>query len=229
MALYEITLEQEYAGQQCINRWNYISGEIPSGVSGAFKASVGMGFTPDTDIEAFGTETVAGKLQALQYQTVVFVQAIVKNLYDPTDYYTYGFPAGTHGTIGTSQGMSPAMAYGFASDRSRSDVRRAQKRFVGVVEGTIDSEGVISDGFLPVLQELGDTMADVNLVPAGVGSVQFTPYVFGRLKYVAPSGKEAYKYYSTAELQTAHSMLITQFTPKITVRTQTTRQYGHGS
>jgi len=229
MPLYEIVLEQSYAGQQCINRWNYQSGAAPEGVSGAFKALVGMGFTPDTDIEAFGAETIAGKLQALQSSDAIYVQAICRNLYSVTDFFTYAFPPGTTGGNTGVQGMSPTIAYGLTSDRTRSDIRRAQKRFTGVPETFVDSLGVIGAGVLTDLQTLGDTMADVNLVPAGVGSMSFTPYVFGREAYTAPSGKTAYKYYDTEAEQLDHIALITAFTPKPTVRTQVTRQYGRGA
>ena len=229
MPLYEITLEQEYAGQQVINRWNYLSGAIPDGVSGAFKALVGMGFTPDTDIEAFGPDTIAGKLKPSQNSGVSFVQAIAKNLYSVTDFYTYAFPPGTNGTGGTD-GESPTMAIGYTSDRTRSDIRRAQKRFAGVGEGLLGQAGKWETSVVAALQALGDTMADINVVPAGVGSVQFTPYVFGREKY-HPTGKTtwAYRYYATEEEQMEHIALITAWTLKPEVRTQTSRQYGRGS
>lgn len=230
MPLYEITLEQRFANQQCINRWNYQSGEIPVGVSGAFKALVGMGFAPDTDIDAFGPETIAGKLQAAQDNGVIFVQAIAKNLYSVTDFYTYAFPPGTYGTGSSGEGLSPTMAYGFASNRTRSDIRRAQKRFVGVQEGLTGEAGILSDVALTALQSLGDTMADVNVVPAGVGSISFTPYVFGRELYVVESsGKDAYRYYETEAEQLDHIAIITAWDVKREVRTQTSRQYGRGS
>lgn len=229
MALYEITLEQEYAGQQIINRWNYKADSAPTGVSGAFKALVGMGFTPDTDIPAFGTSTIGYGIKNAQSSGVTFVQAIAKNLYSVTDFYTYAFPPNTHGNNSASKGLSPTMAFGYTSDRTRSDIRRAQKRFVGVCDAETGDDGVIATDALPALQALGDTMADLNVVPAGVGSMTFTPYVFGRLKYTTPSGKTAYKYYSSEELQLEHIAMITAFTLKPTVRTQTSRQYGRGS
>src|ERR1044072_7832740 len=98
MALYEITLEQSLFGQQIINRWNYQSDSIPSGVSGAFKALVGMGFAPDTDIDPFGPSTVGGLLKDnVQNAAVTFVQAIAKNLNSDTNFFTYAFPPRTLG------------------------------------------------------------------------------------------------------------------------------------
>lgn len=229
MALYEITLEQSYFGQQIINRWNYQSNTIPDGISGAFKALVGMGFVPDTDIDPFEGDTVGAKLQPLQSDNVTFVQAIAKNLYSVTDFFTYAFPPGTIGGNSGATGLSPTTAIGFASDRTRSDIRRAQKRFVGVCENVVGAGGVLEAAFQTQAQDLGDTMGDPNIVPAGAGSITYTPYVFGRELYVAPSGKDAYRYYGTEAEQLDHIALITTFTLKTSTRTQTSRQYGRGS
>lgn len=229
MPLYEITLEQSYFGQQVINRWNYQSNTIPDGVSGAFKALVGMGFSPDTDIDPFGADTVAGKLQAVQSSSVFFVQAIAKNLYSVTDFFTYAFPPNTTGSSDTSVGESPVVAIGFTSDRTRSDIRRAQKRFVGVPEAAVAAGGVLESGYLALCQDLGDTMGDPNVVPAGLGSITYTPYCFGREKYTAPSGNDAYRYYPTESEQLDHIALITTFTAKPQTRSQVSRQYGRGS
>lgn len=229
MPLYEITLEQNYFGQQIINRWTTQSGEIPVGTSGAFKLCVAYGFAPDTDIEPFGEGTIGGLLKSLQSNQVFFVQAIARNLFSVTDFYTYAFPPNTVGENTAGTPMSPTAAFGFSSDRTRSDIRRAQKRFVGLTEANVTNGGVLEDAFKTAAQELGDAMADVSLAPAGVGSVSFTPYVFGREEYTSPRGKRAYKYYDTEVEQLEHIALITQFTLKPQQRTQTTRQYGRGS
>lgn len=229
MPLYEITLEQSYAGQQVINRWNYQSGEAPAGISGAFKALVGMGFTPDTDIEPFGEDTIAAKLQFLQVDDVIFVQAIAKNIYSVTDFYTYAFPPNTTGAQAGTDGLTPVDAFGYTSNRTRSDIRRAQKRFVGIPESLVGNLGKFTTESLATYQDLGDTMADPNVVPAGTGSMTFTPYVFGRVAYTTPSGKTAYKYYDTEAEQLDHIALITAFDFKEEVRSQTSRQYGRGS
>jgi len=43
MALYEVVVEQSYAGQQCINRFNYVSSGTPSGVTGSFGLIAALG------------------------------------------------------------------------------------------------------------------------------------------------------------------------------------------
>lgn len=229
MAQYEIMLEQKFAGQQIVNRWNYISGEIPAGQLGALLALVGMGFTPFTDVTPFDPDTVAGKLKALQAVAVNWVQAVAKNIFDPTDYYAYPFPAGTTSDNGGSEAESPVIAAGFATNRTRADVRRGQKRFAGLVEGQVGDVGVLTAGAVTAWQELGDTMADINLVPVDGSTVSFTPYVFGRKRTVDVDGKVSYPYWPTAAEQLAHSMLITQWTLKSQIRTQGTRQYGRGA
>jgi len=229
MPQYEITLEQKFAGQQIINRWNYISGEIPAGQLGALLALVGMGFTPFTDIEPFGPSTFAGIIQPIQAVAVNWVQAVAKNIFDPTDYYAYPFPAGTTSTNGGSEAESPVIAVGFATNRTRSDVRRGQKRFAGLVEGQVGDVGALTSGAVTAWQALGDSMADINLVPVAGSSVSFTPYVFGRKRTVALDGSVTYPYWPTEAEQLAHAMLITAWTVKPQVRTQGTRQYGSGA
>lgn len=227
MEYYEIALEQTYFGQQVINRWNYTADTIPSGQLGALLALVGMGFMPFTDIEAFGSTTVAGILQTLQSSEAIFVQAICKNIFNPLDYYAYAFPPDTHGISGGGDGMSPTAAFAYTTDRTRSDMRRGQKRFVGIEEGNVAAGGVLINA--SAFQTLGDAMADINLVPVGGSGVTFTPYVFGRVEYTTPSGKKGYKYYASPTLQADHIMRINQWVLKPQIRTQASRQYGRGA
>jgi hypothetical protein len=230
MPLYEITLEQQYFGQQCINRWNYQSGAIPEGQSGAYLAIVAMGFIEDDDTPAFDATTIAGLLQPSQHSSVIYVQVIAKNLYSVTDFYTYAFPPGTIGGNAGGEGLSPTMAYGFASNRTRSDIRRAQKRFVGVAENVVISGGGFTTAAADSLQALGDRMATINTATVDGDTSTFTPYVFGRQKYVVTeSGKDAYRYYPTEAEQLEHIAPITAFDFKDNVRTQTSRQYGRGA
>lgn len=230
MPLYEVTLEQVYYGQQCINRWNYQSGEIPSGASGALLALVGMGFIEDDDTPAFDLTTIAGLLQRIQSSAVTFVQAIAKNLYSDTDFYTYAFPPATVGASGTSEGESPTTAFGFSSDRTNASIRRAQKRFAGVPEAAVAGGGIFASGTFTEMQELGDAMGQINTATFDAVTTTFTPYVFGREKY-HPPGKTtwAYRYWPTEAEQLTHLAVINQFNPKNSTRTQTSRQYGRGS
>lgn len=230
MPLYEITLEQTYFGQQVINRWNYQSGAVPAGQSGAFLAVVAMGAIADDDTAPFAETTVLGQIKGIQTLDAVFVQIVAKNLYSVTDFYTYAFPPNTVGNNNTGQSLSPAMAFGFTSDRTRSDIRRAQKRLCGVGENYVDGGGVIPALMMTAVQAVGDVMANPNTVNLDGVTTVFTPFVFGREKY-HPEGKTtwAYRYYETEAEQLLHMAKINAFTAKPNVRTQTSRQYGRGS
>jgi len=227
MACYEIVLEQSYYGQQIVNRWNYVSGSIPSGQSGALLALAGMGFAPFGGDPILSGDTIGAILQSLQTAEVTFVQAIAKNLYSVTDFYTYAFPPDTNGTSGGSEGMSPAIAFGYTTDRTRSDIRRGQKRFVGIEESNVGGGGVILSA--GTFQTLGDAMADINVVNVEGAAVTFTPYVFGKKEYTTPTGKKAYEYWPDETQQLEHIARINAWTLKSTVRTQTSRQYSRGS
>jgi len=229
MPLYEFMLEQSYAGQQIVNRWNYISDAVPAGQLGALLGLAGMGFTPLGATPAFGSETIAGILKAIQSSGATWVQAVAKNIYDPTDYYAYAFPAGTVSNLSSSDQMSPVVAIGMSTDRTRSDIRRGQKRFAGILEGFLEGQGYLSSATVTAWQGLADAMADINVVPSGESAMTFTPYVFGRKKTVDVDGKISYPYWPTAEEQTAHAMRINAWTVKNTMRTQGTRQFGRGA
>lgn len=229
MPLYEITLEQVFAGQQCINRWNYQSAAIPSGSLGALLLIQAMGFAVNDTIPAFDASTIAGQLQSLQAVAVNWVQAVCKNIYDPTDYYSYPFPAGTTSLNGGSEAESPVIAVGFSTNRTRTDVRRGQKRFAGLTEGQVGDVGNLTSGARSSWQALGDNMAIDAVADTGPDTVSFTPYVFGRKRTVALDGKVSYPYWPTETEQMAHAMKILSWTVKSTVRTQGTRQYGRGA
>lgn len=228
MALYEITLEQSYYGQQIINRWNYQSGSIPSGSSGSLLLIAAMGFSVNGATPALDATTIAGKLKALQVAAAEFIQVIAKNLYSVTDFYTYAFPPGTHGTVAGVDGLSPTAAWGYTTDRTRADIRRGQKRFVGIPESQVSGGGELDPASLSTYQALGDAMAAPVSGDASGSPVTFTPYVFGRQKYTAPSGHDAYRYYATESEQLDHIALITAFALKQETRTQVSRQYGRG-
>lgn len=230
MPLYEFTLEQTLGNQQMINRFNYQSNAVPGGALGALQLMIAMGAIAPEGGEAFGEDTTLGKLRPLQSTDTLYVQCIARNLYSVTDFYTYAFPPNTFGENGGGQSLSPTQAVGLTSDRTRSDIRRAQKRFGGVTEADVNAAGVLTSGAQTTWQQLGDTMGDIAASGVGGDAMLFTPYTFGREKYVVTeSGKDAYKYYDTEAEQLDHIARINVFNVKTTVRTQTSRQYGRGS
>jgi len=229
MNMYRAVLEQQYAGQQVINTFDFISGEVPSGQLGALLIGVGMGFVPFTGITPFDADTFGGKLQAAQSLAVHYVQLLVKNLYSVTDFFTYAFPADTNGTQG-ADGLPPINAAGFSSDRTVSNIRRAQKRFVGLTEGQVDSLGVLNTSGLALWEAVGDKMDNVNVVPVDGGSFTFTPYVFSKHKVTRGTPpKVHYDEWPDEATALEHVAKINQFNLKPDVRSQVSRQYGRGS
>lgn len=229
MPLYEVTLEQTYFGQQCINRWNYQAGSIPGGASGAYLLTVAMGAIADDDTPAFDLTTILGKMQQLQSASVTFVELVVKTLYSVTDFYTYAFPTGTVGG-GGGEPLSPVMALGYSSDRTRADIRRSQKRFVGLTEANVENGGVLTSAYATSAQALGVMMGNPNTVTVDGVTTVFNPVTLGREKY-HPPGKTtwAYRYWPTEAEQLDHVANITQFNVKNQARSQTSRQYGRGA
>jgi hypothetical protein len=229
MPMYRVTLEGNYSGQQTINTFDMLSGDVPSGENGALLVLAGMGLAPYTGIDIFDDGTFAAALSLAQTVEAFYVQAVCKNLYSNTDFYTFAFPAGTHGQR-TGQGMSPVLAAGFTSDRTRLDIRRGQKRFVGVSESDSDAAGYLNSGGLTIWEDVGDAMDNVTVVPVGVGSFTFTPYVFSKERVVDPdTGKVTYEEWETEAEALDHIAKINVWTLKPTVRSQVSRQFGRGS
>lgn len=226
--LYEVVLSQVFFGQLCINRWNYVSSGTTGSTIGSFALLNAMGFIP-TD-GAFPADTLARTLQINQTPDVIFTNVLVKALYDdPTDFYDYAFPTGVVGTQSVGQSMSPLNAFGFRTNRVRTDVARGTKRFVGISEAVVDAGGVIAAGTLSGYGLLGELMSDTLAFTGSGASLSFAPAVCGKLEYTAPSGKRAYKYYPSLTTQLAKTAQGIVWSPYTNVRSQTSRQYGNGA
>jgi hypothetical protein len=226
--IYEVVLTQHYFNQLCINRWNYVSSGDAGTTIGSFGLLNALGFVPESGV--FPDDTVANLIQANQVPQVIFDNVLIKALYDdPTDFYDYAFPTGVIGKQVSGQGMSPMNAFGFRTNRVRTDVARGTKRFVGISEVVADAGGVIVSDTLAGYQELADLMSEVLSFAGSGASLSFAPAVCGKLEYTAPSGKRAYKYYPSLSTQLAKTAQGIVWSPYGTVRSQTSRQYGNGA
>jgi len=227
--IYEVTLTQRYFNQLAINRWNYLSTGTPTGVTGSFALLSALGFIDDDGV--FPADTLGLSLNGFQPVEVIWEGVIAKAIREaPLDFYDYGYPAGTNGGNAGSDAASPALAYGFRTNRTRTDIRRATKRFVGVLEGGMNDGGVLDSATITAVEELADLMSETLSYTAGGNSLTFAPIVVQKEKYVVSgSGKDAYRYYDTISEQMDHIMQGIVWTPYDTVRTQTSRQYGHGA
>lgn len=229
MAIYEVLLYQSYFGQRTVTRFNYVSSGSAGSALPSFALVKSMGFAPaDIVSGGFPANTLARSIQQLQSSAAQFVGVYAKNLYSETDFYEAAFPAGTVGSQ-PGVGMSPAVAYGFVSNRTNLGVRRATRRLTGVIEEAVGAGGMIESVTIGTLlavaarfeQQLSYTLEDASL--------SFVPAVLSRLKYPTSGGRFAYKPYPTEQEQLAHTAQGVTWGIYRSVRTQTSRQYGRGT
>lgn len=228
VALYELVLQQEYAGQTCINRWNYEMSGTPAGVSGSFALLSAFGLIPASVTNLLPTGSPGEGIQLLQSQEVSWQQAIAKNIYDVVDFFDNPYVVPIGGGIATTVTAPPFAAYGFRTSRVRSDIDRGTKRFVGIPQSYILSDGAFDSSATPLMIDLAERMGDTLSYTDSGNSLTFVPTVVSKEKYTTPSGRDAYRYYSTLVTQLTHVAQGFLWQPYDTVRSQVSRQFGKG-
>ena len=225
MALLEATLQQTYYGQNVINRWTYRSSGTPSSVLLSEALAFAMGYIFTTDPPA---GTIAALLQDCQNLQVNYDLISVKDIYSETDFYELALP-GTFNGQATGDSGAPYAAYGMRTSRRRRDIRRGTKRFVGTNDTDVQAGGVLSTDLIDnFLQPLADEMSATLTYTENGENLSFIPVVLGKDDYTAPSGKKAYRYYPTEAQQLLYVAEGFVWEVYDTVRTQVSRQYGHG-
>lgn len=227
--LYEVNLFYTYQGQQCINTLNYVRTGTPAVVTGSFGLISALGGIPETLTPTqFVTGSLMRAIQLLVSTAVSFNAMEVKAVYDVTDFYELPYVPALAGSDGGTA-ASPVLAYGLRSNRTRTDIRRGMKRFVGVTEGAMEAGGTLN----------GPAAAAVGVVATELGAVveytdegnalTFSPVIVSKQPYT-PSGstRQSYRYYPTLSEQMEHVMESILWQPYPQVRTQTSRQYGRG-
>lgn len=226
--LMELTLNQTYFNQRCVNRWNYVASGTPAAVTLSFALTSIMGFLPaSTDM---ADTTIAGYIQIIQNPHVIFNSVIARAVYIDDDFYDSPFLSGTTGLAGgDGDGMTPVNAYGFYSSRVKQSINRGYKRFVGVNEGAVEEGGVIGTDKETELTTLAGFMGDTLVYDDEGESLTFIPCIVQKEKYtVESSGKDAYRYYADQAVQLTHTAQGVAWTPYDQVRSQVSRQYGRG-
>lgn len=225
--LYEITVQGSLQDQMTINRWTYNSGGTPASVSGSYALADAFGLIGETIPPTFPATTVFGRMLAIASGGWRCDTAFVKALYDVEDFYERPFPGGQNGSaVGTV--ASPALAYGFRSNRVRLDVARGTKRIAGVSEDAMGGGGVIESAWQTGLNAFATLMGSVISYDDEGSTISFTPVVCGKQEYTAPSGKRAYRYYPSLATQLEHTAIGVTWQALTTIRTQVSRQYGRG-
>ena len=226
--IYEVVHTQSYFGQSVINRWNYLSSGAAVGITGSGALLQALGF-----IDASGA-LPAGKLgvaiQNIQAGNVLFENVQAKAIREaPTDFMDYAYPTGLHGLNAATEGQSPVMAFGFKTNRVRTDIARGTKRFVGVPEGATEEGGVLTTAAAALAAIIATRMSETVSYSDGGSSLTFAPIVVQKEEYETPvTHKRAYKYYDTIAEQLDHIAQGVVWDSYDQARSQTSRQYGHG-
>lgn len=224
MPVYEVSLFSTYNGQNCLNRFNYISSGIPSSVSGSFGLTFALGLA----VPAAGNNLFR-KIKDMLSQNVLFVAYKVANLYDPEDFNSAPFGSAQPGAQ-TGESLSPVMAYGFRSNQVTTAIARGTKRFVGVPENDSGPNGIVTGPALSgLLQPVANLMGETLTYDDEGNTLTYTPCVLGRQEYTTPSGKVAYRKWPTEAEQLAHAAIGVDWEPYNSVRSQVSRQYGRGA
>jgi len=235
MALMEVTLEQTYAGQECVNRWNYLASGTPAAVTFSFAlvSALGAVFDEVAVPPGYPPTGLMQKIANVQAAGVSFQTLTCKDVYSATDFFSVAFVNPLVGAQ-AGEGMSPIQAIGFRTNRVRSDIRRATKRFVGVSESDVGALGVIVPAFMTSdVIPLAEAMTDILEFDDSSNLLSFAPCVVKKQRYNTvtqlpdPDGN-AYRYYPTFAEQ--EDLLATSVTwePYDQVRSQVSRQYGRG-
>lgn len=227
--LMEVTLISRYYNQEVINRWNYVTSSITASVSLSFALASALGGIRTTGSTTFAPDTVLEFMRAQQSNQVQYRELLVRDVYSNTDFYSTPILTTIVGSQSIGNAMSPVMAYGFRTNRTRTDIRRGTKRFVGVTENDVGAGGVIEAPRLGGLNDLADKMSENAIYDDEGNTITFSPCVVKRELYETPSGKNAYRYYEDPATQFDLLMTGIAWQTYPTVRTQTSRQYGRGS
>jgi len=228
--LYEAAVIGTVTGQEYVSRWNYRSDgdDVPS--KNSFGLATAMGFIATSG--SFIADTIASTLQASSSPDVIWNQIIVRAIYDPVDFVDIPFVPAATGTQNSGDKTAPFLAFGFRTNRVRADIGRGYKRFAGLTEGVMDAGGAVSSAFLAGMVVLAGLMSDTLSFTESSLTVTFTPVVVKKFRYTAPSGKPAYRYYTTDEggetVQMENLASGVTWEPYDHVRSQVSRQYGKG-
>lgn len=231
MAFMEATLLQSFNGVECVNRFYYQSSGTPASVTLSYLLTRAMGA-----IAVVGVYPATGLMKliaAIQVTTVQFVTLTVKDMYSVTDFYSLPFIEPLTGAV-NSDSEGPASAYGYRTNRVRSDIRRGTKRFVGVAESNVGVAGALTSAFVTGAgAALAIKMGQVLTESDEGNTISFTPVVLGKQRYNPDTGLpdpegRAYRKYPTPAEQAEHVAAGILWDIYPTVRTQTSRQYGRG-
>jgi len=162
---------------------------------------------------------VLPKIAAVVTGSTKFTKLVVKNLYDPTDFWEELLSvAGDR----SGEAMPPFNAWSFVSNRKRADIRPGQKRFGILSETDVSTGGFVESGLVTAMDDLASALGfrmQVSLFDTWEPRVvkRIRSGVPGEYTYRLPEsqGEEVSFYPDTWQYRTA-------------VTTQNTRKHGRG-
>lgn len=225
--LFEATISQTYFGQECVNRFNYVSDVVTPDASGAAKLAQSMGVIAPSEDPDPGS--LIALMQALSNTNVQWNAISVRDVYSDFDFVE--IPLGFSGLHATD-GLSPAVAYGFKTNRTRLDIRRGFKRLVGVSEGAVATGGVLTGTGISGSVSVAAAMSEQLVGLIGSTTVTYTPVIVKKESYDVPDSgtppRKAFRYYEDETEQLTLLMRDLIWSHYTQVRTQNSRQYGKG-
>jgi len=225
MALFEVTLRQAYDNKNVINRWNYASSGVPAAVSLSFALASAFGGIPDPITGEFPDDSLMAFLAGMQNTGLRYVELQVENMYDVVDFYTIPYASSQAGLTGGER-MSAFVAYGFTSNRLRTDVRRGSKRFAGASETYVGEYGVITSSGMETLEGVAEALSATLTYDDEGTDIEFRPTVLSYQKHDpdVDHEREWYSKYATLAAQMDHAAVGVKYTANPNATTQNTRK-----
>ncbi len=222
--LMEVKVLQQYDSQSCITTFHYLGSGTPAAVTQSFGIVAAMGFIdgiiPDVpDIFENWREVVSSGL--------VITEVTAKVVYSVTDFYTLPLATGNAGNRGTEPKPS-FEAYAFQTSRVRADIRRGNRRLVGVTAEGVGDYGDLSGIMQGYCDVLATNFGDILTYDDEGNTLSYAPVVVSKEPYITPSGATAYKYYDTEIEQADHLASGVLWIAKTNTTTQVSRKRGRG-
>ncbi len=239
-AIYEVTVNYEYANQQMVNRLNYVYNGIGSypGNLGALALISQLGFLSWDVAEAeFALRGIgqgdnfAQQFRLIRMATSTITIVTARDVNSTVDFYewTPGLVSEAVG-VGVGDGASPMIAMAFTSTKTRTDIKRGQKRFGAIPEGNLGDRGALSPAGTLVATNME---RELSRILDADDENSFSPAIIKKERYSVikdgePTGTFAYRYWLDPEDGIANAAFPVSFNSKTTYRSQTSRQFGRG-
>ena len=228
MPVMSVKIDRRYNNQQCISEYHYVASGVPASVSMSFALASAFGVIDEAGVYPAGTPF--GSLKAFQNSNVTYVEAVVKDLYSVTDFYTTPFLDGTNGDVDAAAGsMATYEAASMRTNRIRADIRRGFKRYEGLVESGIGSYGNLESAFAVTFGAHAEALSDTLSYDDEGNTLTFVPCVISLKKIVVEGEPTEYVKWPTEAEQLAHLASGVVWSINPTTTTQNSRKVGRGS